>query len=436
MATDVASMTNDFASMTTGVSLSNYLPDEVLARILAPVDLKSLVQARGVCKSWRASVESKQVSDLRATATERWPSLAEPLIALIGGSDYFPGTSGNISTKISFRIGIDGPWFDGPPMPEPRYLHGAAAVGRKICVVGGSHKFGEAPERTLVYDIWTAKWTDAPGVPCPRHAPIVAALPDGRIMCAGGIGQTGPELRSCEIFDPKTGLWSAGARLGHPRWRAVGALLEGQLVVAGGQAFGDESNTVERYDAAADRWEFLPPVKGKVFGGCAAAVGSHLMIFHGRHCYLYAPRLLAVRKGRTYEEPTVLRRVEKSDVTPDHVRGWNTDGGLGICRPVAVRGTKGRIIGDYGAFEQCGAGRTGPFDILVTDDEQHLEKWLGKWWTEIREFPSQFSHARPSQKKEKRYVVEVDRAPTTDALRALQEGVTTPLSGVNHELST
>ena len=95
----------------------------------------------------------------------------------------------------------------------------------------------------------------------------------------------------------------------------MGALLEGQLVVAGGQAFGDESNTVERYDAAADRWEFLPPVKGKVFGGCAAAVGSHLMIFHGRHCYLYAPRLLAARKGRTYEEPTVLRRVEKSDVT-------------------------------------------------------------------------------------------------------------------------
>ena len=85
MATAIASMTNDFASMTTG---ANYLPDELLARILAPVDLKSLVQARAVCKSWRASVESKEVSDLRATATERWPSLAEPLIALIGGRRF------------------------------------------------------------------------------------------------------------------------------------------------------------------------------------------------------------------------------------------------------------------------------------------------------------------------------------------------------------
>ena len=43
---------------------------------------------------------------------------------------------------------------------------------------------------------------------------------------------------------------------------------------------------------------------------------------------------------------------------------------------------------------------------------------------------------RPSRKKEKRYLVEVDRAPTADDLRALQEGVTTPLSGVDYEHST
>ena len=43
------------------------LPDELLARVLSPVDLKSLVQARAVCKSWQTSVEGKQVSDLRAT---------------------------------------------------------------------------------------------------------------------------------------------------------------------------------------------------------------------------------------------------------------------------------------------------------------------------------------------------------------------------------
>ena len=58
------------------------MPDELLARILVPVDLKSLVQARAVCKSWRASVEGKAVSDLRATMDN------EPLIALIGGGEW------------------------------------------------------------------------------------------------------------------------------------------------------------------------------------------------------------------------------------------------------------------------------------------------------------------------------------------------------------
>ena len=125
------------------------LPDELLARILSPVELKSLVQARAVCKSWRASVEGKAVSDLRATTTE-------PLIALIGGGEW-PGKN---STKMSLRIGRDGAWFAGPPMPVARFNHGVVAVGHKIYVVGGTPyaRRDQAPEPTLVYDIWTATY--------------------------------------------------------------------------------------------------------------------------------------------------------------------------------------------------------------------------------------------------------------------------------------
>ena len=102
------------------------LPDELLARILSPVDLKSLVQARAVCKSWKASVEGKAVSDLRATMDN------EPLIALIGGSE----SEGGGSEIMNLRIGR-GAWFAGPPMPEFRRGHCVVAVGHKIYVVGG-----------------------------------------------------------------------------------------------------------------------------------------------------------------------------------------------------------------------------------------------------------------------------------------------------------
>ena len=134
------------------------LPDELLARILSPVDsIRSLVQARAVCKSWQAAVESKQVRDLRDTTT------ADPLIALTGGGIHGRGYSDHVLTnKLSFKFGRDGAWFAGPPMPEPRIEHGVVQVGRKIYVVGGSSEQSGQVKRTLVYDVWTATWTDAP----------------------------------------------------------------------------------------------------------------------------------------------------------------------------------------------------------------------------------------------------------------------------------
>jgi len=348
------------------------LPDELLARVLSPVDLKSLVQARAVCKSWQTSVEGKQVSDLRATTVT-----AEPLIALIGGCE---SNGFNPSTKISFRIGLDGAWFDGPPMPEPRFRHGAAVVGRKIYVVGGRISVTDVAERTLVYDLWTATWSEAPGLQSGRYAAVVAALPDGRIVCAGGKGETGiGELRSCEIFDPKVGTWTAAAPMCQPRYWAAGALLDGGLVVVGGSG-GSANHTMERYDAAADRWEFLPPISKPSFQGCAASIGGkNLFVFEGDACSYY-------RADR--EAPTVLRRVDKSEVTPitGNFQHWADSGEhrSGICRPVEARGVRGRIIGDYGAKQHRREGHTGPFDILVTDDaEPNSWDWLPRWWATI-----------------------------------------------------
>ena len=63
-------------------ALVDSLPEELLARILSPVDLKSLVQARAVCKACRASVEGKAVSDLRATTTGVRSTSSSPTTSL------------------------------------------------------------------------------------------------------------------------------------------------------------------------------------------------------------------------------------------------------------------------------------------------------------------------------------------------------------------
>ena len=340
------------------------LPDDVLARPMSMLGIRTLVAARVVCSRWLACVESPAVGALSADT-------AEPLLVLTGGCV----TNGEEpSNRVSFRFGIEGSWFDGPPMPEPRYRHGAVVVGRKIYVVGGLTEMFTKATRTLIYDVWTATWRDAPGLRRSRQSSVVAALPDGRVLVAGGIDCDGyDELRSCEIFDPATEVWSEAAPLAHPRWWAQGAVLDGRAHVVGGKANGSESRTMERYDAAADRWELLPPCPFTVNKGCAAVAGGHLCVFAKDGCSVYVP---------SPEDPPTLRRVEKNEVKGLWIDDDWSDG-LGVSMPVEVRGLRGRIIGSHGAVSQGDEGHVGPLDILITDDDSDCRMWMRQWWLDL-----------------------------------------------------
>ena len=361
------------------------LPDELLARILSPVDsIRSLVQARAVCKSWQAAVESKQVRDLRDTTT------ADPLIALTGGGIHGRGYSDHVLTnKLSFKFGRDGAWFAGPPMPETRIGHGVVQVGRKIYVVGGSSEQSghRQVKRTLVYDVWTATWSDAPGLRQPRRHAVIVALPDGRILVAGGMNDYHP-LRSCELFDTKTETWTAAAPLAEKRWFGAGAVLDGRAHVAGGRSnAGHGSRTMEIYDAAADRWEFGPPCPATQERGCAAVANGRLYRFADQECHMYTP---------STEEWTVLRHVSGSHFSL-HDRM-----GMSLGQVVDVGGSRGRIIGfhhawtpnsnlEYGSDSDDDAlpddasdAGVNAMDILVTDNDDSTTEWMRTWWRGAR----------------------------------------------------
>lgn len=68
----------------------------------------------------------------------------------------------------------------------------------------------------------------------PRAAPAVAALPDGRVLVAGGYDGS-ESLSSAEVFDPATGSFAATSSLNVPRFGAVAtALSDGRILVTGG----------------------------------------------------------------------------------------------------------------------------------------------------------------------------------------------------------
>ena len=108
----------------------------------------------------------------------------------------------------------------------------------------------------------------------------VVQLQDGRFMAVGGI--TGPfgggsnfytkVLRSCEIYNPATGVWSATANMAKYRAGATSFVMpDGRVLVAGGSEgngshelrdvadlLGSAQETTEIYNPATDSWSAGP----------------------------------------------------------------------------------------------------------------------------------------------------------------------------------
>jgi hypothetical protein len=96
-----------------------------------------------------------------------------------------------------------------------------------------------------------------------RIDPVVAVLPSGRVLVAGGYGPVaqggyGP-LASVEIYDPATGLFAATGSMSVPRWRLTAtSLADGQILIVGGSdASFSALDTAEIYDPATGAFTAL-----------------------------------------------------------------------------------------------------------------------------------------------------------------------------------
>lgn len=170
-------------------------------------------------------------------------------------------------------------WIRSAPMPGPRTAHGAFMLrDGRVLVAGGVDASGAATDTTFIYSPPADQWTDGPRMTLPRvqHAAVplangdilfiggdgaasgtserwvadlgkfvlsgtlldprqsaqAAALPDGRVVLVGGMPPRNDEfapLRSAEIWDPVSGIWSGLPPSPTPRaWPSV--LMVGGVV--------------------------------------------------------------------------------------------------------------------------------------------------------------------------------------------------------------
>ena len=179
------------------------------------------------------------------------------------GADVACGLESDASDTTELYDVAAGAWKPGPPMPTARHDPAVGPLGDGVLVTGGSNEAYVAKSSTLVYDPVSQAWSPSGLLNTARMNPGIAVMKNGRVLVAGGLlinfDNTGRALDTGEIWDPGSGAWKGTPRLGHPRLGPEAVMLEdGRVLVVGGlPAWGadDQLRSAEVYDPKSGRWE-------------------------------------------------------------------------------------------------------------------------------------------------------------------------------------
>jgi len=151
------------------------------------------------------------------------------------------------------------------PMHFGRIAHTTTVLSDgRVLIAGGMSEKDGAVRIAEIYDPSTKTFTTTGQMLTARIKHCSGVLPDGRVLIAGGSIHGGwtHQLASAEIYDPKSGTFTAAASLSDARFKLPyqpAALPGGRLLFAGG------SKTLDVYDPASGKFlavsDQLPDVR-------------------------------------------------------------------------------------------------------------------------------------------------------------------------------
>ena len=238
-------------------------------------------------------------------ASERWttgPDLPAPRHHLVLGTAAdrvygFGGFSGEELGRNGFQYRDDVYTFYGEQwtrigtMPRPLGETVALSLNDRIHLITGSlHGSTEAQQGAtgthLVYDADADAWTEAAPAPTARSS-ATGAVVDGQLYVAGGRRRESggiTNLGTLERYDPVSDAWTTRSPLPQPSGGLAGAALDGTLYVFGGEYFSDGGGVYEHtwaYEPEADAWTELPPMRTPRHGLAGTAIDGRVFAVGG-----------------------------------------------------------------------------------------------------------------------------------------------------------
>jgi hypothetical protein len=174
-------------------------------------------------------------------------------------------------------------WSRLPDMPEGLMCASSVCLpdGRTMVIGGisGLTEVYDAPEPRAVASVYVlaadgSSWSKDRSLTTRRIGPAAVALPDGKVLVAGGTAGRGADtsLKSAELWDPRTRTWTSLPPMAHERSICPACVLPSGLVaVVGGYGTdGKPRKDGEVFNPATRGWE--PLVGAMKFGH--AAIGA------------------------------------------------------------------------------------------------------------------------------------------------------------------
>ncbi|HVF48194.1 MAG TPA: kelch repeat-containing protein [Pyrinomonadaceae bacterium] len=176
-------------------------------------------------------------------------------------------------------------WASRTPMPTARCHSAVVAHNGLIYVFGGTNTNGSIRYSALeIYDPSTDAWKTGAPMPTGRNFAGAAVL-GGVIHVIGGWNPAltpDGSLDVVEAYDPATDKWAKRSPLLQARFALSADIVNGSLIVVGGEANRTSVTTIEAYDPVTDSWSTLANLSnGRVFHS-AVALNNTLHIFGGR----------------------------------------------------------------------------------------------------------------------------------------------------------